>query len=244
MKQAGLLCCLFFGFTYFLQAQERVSTGGFQFKTMIPLNLLDRDKQTFGDSGNVFSLRQASGRGFGMVIRKGFAKGISFESGLHLTSRKYKVNFSNQVVEDNLEFSMTAYEIPFSLLVYTQLGKKVFMNGSLGSGLEMFASDLTAEGDYFSVNAFRRSVGILFLLANLGWEYRTKKSGYFYAGISYHRPYRYIYRAFPRYQNGEYESRIYGTYFSLDVRYFFHEDPVKKEKRKKRKDPKPMRDDF
>jgi len=86
--------------------------------------------------------------------------------------------------------------------------------------------------DYYYQRSFRRSLFQSAVLANLGWEYRTEKAGYFYLGASYQRPFTYIYVSEIRYQpdgkNDKVAMTVPGNYFTVDLRYFFHEDPRKK----------------
>jgi hypothetical protein len=74
-------------------------------------------------------------------------------------------------------------------------------------------------------------------LANHGYELRTEKKGIFYLGASYHRPFTFIYKSFMFYRKpNETISGILdlsGNYFTIDFRYFFHEDPISKGRKKK-----------
>jgi hypothetical protein len=80
----------------------------------------------------------------------------------------------------------------------------------------------------------RKSVIIPAVIANLGWELRTEHAGYFYLGASYHNPFSDIYLTRMEYENSSthevVEVPLSGTYFTLDLRYFFPEEPVKKYK--------------
>jgi hypothetical protein len=69
------------------------------------------------------------------------------------------------------------------------------------------------------------------VIANLGWEWRTVKSGYFYIGASFHAPFSYEYVTRIRYEEGQVTEEFYntlsGSYLTIDFRYFFHEEPAK-----------------
>jgi hypothetical protein len=74
------------------------------------------------------------------------------------------------------------------------------------------------------------------VIAGLGWEYRTEKSGYFYLGASYHRPFDYIFYSYLLYPDkekptSETGSELQGNYLSFDIRYFFHSEPEKRKKK-------------
>ena len=77
------------------------------------------------------------------------------------------------------------------------------------------------------------------LIANVGWEYRTEEKGIWYIGGSFHRPFLPMYKATVGYVTDTYtnntETNLTGNYLTLDLRYFFHEEPVKPLTRKQRK---------
>jgi hypothetical protein len=72
---------------------------------------------------------------------------------------------------------------------------------------------------------------ILGLCANLGFEYRTLKSGYFYFGASTHLPLTEMAEVIVssnKPQTNYFERlvwpapKVIGTYITLDIRYFFN----------------------
>ena len=130
------------------------------------------------------------------------------------------------------EFRIIGYEIPVNLLVYIQLGEKLFMNASMGPSLDMFASNVQSYDEYFQHVSFRNHIFQASVLANLGWEWRTEESGYIYLGASYHRPFSFIYLTKIEYRyRGKDEStdqKLLGNYLTLDLRYFFPENKKRK----------------
>ena len=79
------------------------------------------------------------------------------------------------------------------------------------------------------------------LIANIGWEYRTDKSGYIYLGASYHRPFSHMAKEVILYNgNSRFERvelNLSGNYITVDIRYFFHEDAEKKKRKVKKSKP-------
>jgi hypothetical protein len=63
------------------------------------------------------------------------------------------------------------------------------------------------------------------LIANLGWEYRTFQSGYFYIGSSLHRPFGDVFVSKIVYSKPGFRSEVFeaisGAYLTFDIRYFF-----------------------
>lgn len=209
--------------------QKNVTTVGLQFKPIFPLNFLGTGTQSQLSEGVQFDFSLKSGFAGGMVVRRGMTELLSFETGINYVKRKYTLGITDAIFSTESDFRMIAYEIPSSLLAYIQLGEKLFMNASMGASIDMFASSLETQGEGYEHRSKRKNVVQPAVIANIGWEYRTTKSGYWYLGASYHRPFNYIYTSQVQYQRAgkEFlvEQQLLGTYLTLDLRYFFHEDP-------------------
>lgn len=243
MKKALLIAFVFS--VLFGTAQERVTTFGIAVKPIIPSNLFRTGEIALTQNGIDYELNQRIGASFGGVLRFGLTKWLSLESGISHTRRNFSASVRHEELSfaDTVDFRVIGYEIPISGLVFVQLSEEIFMNASFGLALDMFPSDVgNGNSSSFYQVSRRRGFGgstsfmtwtKLGLLANVGWEYRTKKSGYFYIGGSYHRPFQPIYDSFLIYtDNGGREERgvlqMSGNYLTLDFRYFFHEEPKEK----------------
>ena len=218
-------------------AQSRITTFGIQFKPIFPVGFLGTGKQTVQvDTANIrFDLALKSGYNFGMVIRKGFTDLLSLELGINYVKRKYHLDIVKPDYTDESEFRIIGYEIPASLLVYIRLGEKIFMNASLGASADMYASNVQSSGESHRTLTVRDQTFQPAVIANLGWELRTERSGYFYLGSSLHRPFDNELTTRVNYKRNQEELEVFqplsGSYLTLDVRYFFHEDPKKKKKK-------------
>ena len=74
------------------------------------------------------------------------------------------------------------------------------------------------------------------VVANMGVEYRTYKSGWFYGGLTYHRPFGDLATAEFTWYGADnlgrtIRSRIGGSYLTIDLRYYFHADPDRPRRR-------------
>jgi hypothetical protein len=169
-----------------------------------------------------------------MVIRRGITDTYSIEGGINYIKRTFAMKVSEGNISEESKFRIIGYEIPLSGLVYVRLSEKFYMNASLGIAADMFASNVTTTGPLVTMYSQRKSVIIPAVIANLGWELRTEHAGYFYLGASYHNPFSNIYLTRMEYENNSthevVEVPLSGTYFTLDLRYFFPEEPVKKYK--------------
>jgi hypothetical protein len=232
------------------KAQKRVTTFGIQLKPIIPVEFFNAGKQVVNNADFQYVNQPKFGMSFGMVIRKGITENISLETGLNFLKRNFdltinELNTSSSSSSGTSDFSIVNYEIPLLALVYVELSRSIFMNVSGGVSIDLYPTPLYVEGKYFT-NAINRSNWIQpSLLVNVGWEYRTDKSGYIYFGASLHRSFnKAIFTEFVSSSylkdNGNREIvdeatfDLTGNYFTLDLRYFFHEEKQKKKKKKKK----------
>jgi len=240
-----------------LFSQERVTTFGFQMKPIIPSNLFRAGITELAQNGIEYSVNQQIGYSFGGVMRFGLNKWFSIESGISFVRRNYSARVFHEELSfaDTTDFRIIGYEIPISGLVFVQLSDNIFMNASFGLALDMFPSDVfsgTSQEFYqysartgFANSGSRLAFLKSGLLANIGFEYRTEKSGYFYFGASYHRPFAPIYNTGITYtytnNSNTFEDlgilELSGNYLTIDFKYFFHEEPKEK---KVERDPSTM----
>ena len=113
------------------------------------------------------------------------------------------------------------------------------MNTSLGVSIDMFPSNIATQDVNFSNFTVRRNWLQASVIGNLGFEFRSENSGYFYLGASVHRPFNTIaqtrleYYREPTVVGSEARLELSGNYLTVDFRYYFHEDKKKKKKKKK-----------
>ena len=229
-----IACCFAAGM---VSGQKGVTTFGLQYKPIIPNRFIGTYEQEFNKDQFQSSIQQKMGHSFGGVIRTGVTKVISFETGISFTQRNFGLNFD--VPDSGLtateRVSVVSYEIPLSCLIYIQLSKTWFINTSLGSAITLFPSDVHViiplqAGEVFRQEGAYRNKIQGALLANVGFEHRTKSKGYFYLGTSYHLPYTEIMTFAMAYEHfgGKVVSidNVLGSYLTVDLRYFFHENPA------------------
>lgn len=225
-------------------SQERVLTFGVQFKPMIPVSLVENDLVETDLGGVNYQTQQNFGYSFGFLIRKGITKKISLETGIAYVKRNFSLGIDSigSNFNQDLNYGIVGYEIPVLGLIYIQLSREMFMNVSMGGALDLYPSDVgtdrAANGEWIH-ETVRRNWLQTSVLANIGWEYRTKEKGIFYVGASYHRPFDYIFLSkIGVKQVGagrpEVSQELNGNYLTLDFRYFFHEDPEKRKLKKKK----------
>lgn len=222
---SGILC-----------SQQNIFTAGFQYKPIFPSAFFSTGTKSISQNGIDFSVSQKFGYCAGMVLRRGITKRFSFETGINYVKRNFGMSITDTTFTGKSDFTIIGYEIPVQLLIFLQASEKGFINSSLGLSWDMYPSNIATADSYFKHNSKRHSLFQAAVLANLGYEYRTKKSGYFYLGASYHLPLSYFYMSTIKYEPIQEiaQIKLRGNYLTIDFRYYFHEDPLKPKKKKKK----------
>ena len=224
------------------RAQVGVTTFGIQVKPVIPFSFFD--PVTSLDQEHLHStIELTGGLAFGMLVRTGITKTISLEVGIDQITRRYDIGIVNDTngYSDQTSLRFIGYEVPITCLVYIRLGERAWMNTALGVSLDFYPGDAEKELDYAQVYFFRKNWAQVGVLGNIGVEYRTEKSGYFYLGGTFHRPFGDMAQAdvtwldrYQGYRPYKMTGLLSGSYLTVDIRYYFHEDPDKAKLRKSR----------
>ena len=139
----------------------------------------------------------------------------------------------NDTLSGELDFSIVTYEIPVQALFYVRLSKQFYMNVATGLSINFRASDVGKVSDdlNFSSNTRVQNINLAYI-ANIGFEFRTKKSGYFYLGGSLKnlfRPLGFVTgKSAVEFNTKEVSGELSGNYISVDLRYFFQDTKKKK----------------
>ncbi len=216
--------------------QVGVTTFGIQYKPIIPNPIIGTFNQAFNVDNFESNVQQKLGNSFSMVIRQGLSNVLSFETGLSFTRRNFGLDFAlpDSGYAASTKVGIVSYEIPFKALVFIRLGKDLFMNTAIGSSFNYYPSDVRVvtpikSNEYFLQEGARLNRMQGALLADIGFEYRTRKSGYFYLGASYNLPFASIITFAMSYENPPNQllviDNVRGSYLTLDLRYYFNEKP-------------------
>ena len=125
-----------------------------------------------------------------------------------------------------------SYEVPIKAMIFVRLGERLYLNNGLGFSVDMYASDVGVGDIQLEALTLRGAWAKIALEGHVGFEYRTKKAGYFYLGGTYHNPFSPVARSIVAYSTAT-ERRymdffLRGGYLTLDLKYFFNELPVRK----------------
>lgn len=228
--------------TTHVAAQKAVTTFGVLLRPGFPSSYFRTGPISFADSTTSHSLVQESGLSYGGVVRHEFDKRFSVESGIVYTRRNYHFDLTDGAYSEKGTFRIVAYEIPLTGLVTVQLGEAMHMSAGLGASLDIYPSDVATSGNYYLHYSARKRTSNLALNAQLGAEWRSRKSGWIYLGFLYHRSASPTYTTLIEYYpNADFASayatqgrtELQGDYFGAEIRYYFHQSPEKRDERKR-----------
>ncbi len=207
---------------------------GIQYKPLIAGDFIGSSRLSIKNDTIQGEFTQQLGASFGGVIRVQFKKNIAIETGINQVQRNYNIQFSrlDSAITATKSLKIIAFDIPVNLLFFVKLSNKIFMNTSLGPSFVFNPSNVQTNALYNKYNLFRgegrmRSVFSMEMNANLGFEYRTEKSGFFYIGASARVPFKPIFDVAVSHENTITHQKMVlygnmsGTYISFDLRYFF-----------------------
>lgn len=238
-------CCLVFVAINGL-SQVNVTTLGIQLKPLIPSKYFGTGTENAEIEDLKVEFEPSPGVNFGMVVRKGLTRNWSMESGICIVQRNFTLRYNHPQLpeEKQLHFRYICYEIPIQAMVFVKLSDRVFMNASAGVSLDLYPSNVessayeyrdTLRFDFYQ-KTYKNSWIQSALLANYGFEWRTPDKGYFYLGASYHRPFQEIGTTRVLFQLDDDPTSTFvelgGNYLTADFRYFFHEKPERRSKKK------------
>lgn len=237
MKKLSLIISLFLaGLSSPLKSQHGVTNFGFQYKPILPVEFFNVQKLSITNNDFTSTISQQLGHNIGGIIRWNPLKRFSFESGVNYVRRNFSfttsVNSSGTSSKGN--FGIVGYEVPIKGMVLVQLDQNSFLSVSSGIATSWIASDVATatEDDNFYQVTYTKKMNLAFI-ANVGYEYRTDKSGTFYLGASLTTPFQGIGLIDVHYDeynqtNQKLTGVLLGNYLTVDLRYYFHEDKKRK----------------
>ncbi len=227
-----LFLMLFFSVFGQLGDGKLPSYFGIQVRSILPSSFVGNPSTVLQKDGMKAEITQRPGYSFGGVVRVGLTELIALETGIHFNQRYFNLNGSladsNIFVTNKLAFIQ--YEIPINALFYIKLTKRTFANAALGvvSGIKPTSiatlNNINGSQFFYHTGFVDKKLGFD-LNGNLGFEYRTKKSGFIYLGTSVRLPLNPLFVYIATYRNQGYKVSQYGdvsgAFLSVDLRYFF-----------------------
>jgi len=205
---------------------------GLQVRPILPTRFIGEPELTLTRNEYSTTISQRAGYSFGGTVRAGLTKLLAFESGINFIQRNYDISMS--VADSNVhatnDLTFVCYDVPLNGLVYIRLGEQFYMNTSLGVSLTYKPSNvgiLTLPGgsDRFVHTGYVGMKAAMDINVNIGFEFRTEKSGFFYLGGSGKVPFKPLFQLYTEYESGAHSNKINapidGTFLAIDFKYFF-----------------------
>lgn len=203
---------------------------GFRIQPIFPTNYLGGGPLRLEKNEYIATISPYIGYSFGSSVRVGLTELIALETGINFSQRNFKIDMSvadsSVTAMDSLRF--ISYDIPLNGLVYIQLAEQFYSTVSMGATYVFKPSEVNTKtypgGLHEFSNVGRLSRKSAFELnANLGFEYRSKKSGIYYIGGSARVTLSSLFILSTQYKYQGYTNRIYGnvngSYLSIDFKY-------------------------
>lgn len=207
---------------------------GIHYRTVFPNNFVGIKSVTLVNQEFTSTCLQKTGYSIGATVRAGITKLIAFETGINLIHRNFHLNMnaadSNQFAERDLSF--LSYDIPLNCLIYIKLNKSWYANASLGIAASYKPSTIGGVNNTGGNHSFIHTGYVDYkkkftadFNGNIGFEFRSKKSGFFYLGGSVQIPLAPLFILAGMYKYEGYElvsvAKVNGSFLSLDLKFFF-----------------------
>jgi hypothetical protein len=207
---------------------------GIHTKIIVPSNFLGSVKTSLVNEGFQSTLTQKTGFSYGALIRADYTKNITLECGINYIQRQFTADMSYsdsiELIQDTNKLTFINYELPITGIVKIQLARTVFALVGLGPSFTFKPTNVALVDLPGGKHTFYHSGSVKKFGVDLnvqgGFEFRTKKSGYFYIGSGVKVPTAYLFNWGGKYaQQGSSESLIAfdktnGAFLSFDIRYY------------------------
>lgn len=238
MKFFVFLLLFFLSFGVFAQSKVKIpSYFGLQVRPVFPTRFIGSPilemQNTDPEKIDIRStITQKMGYSFGATVRAGLTKLIALETGINFTQRNFDITMAvpDSSVQGTNDLSFISYDIPVNALFYIRLAEQWYMNASLGVAVAIKPTNVGVLTNPRSAHEFRhtgyvRSKFGFDLNANIGFEFRTEKSGFFYLGGSGRVPFAPLFDLVVDYEYQGINNKLYGevdgSFLSIDFKYFF-----------------------
>jgi len=212
---------------------------GIEFSPVFPTSFIGEKtltlNQPLNDPFNLSTtITQKMGFSIGGTVRTSFTKFIALETGLNYTKRNFDITMAlpDSSISANTALGFIQYSLPINALFYIKLDQKWYMDASLGFGINFSPTSVGKTTQprkkqvFYHLGYVEKKIGFD-LNANLGFEFRTEKSGFFYLGGSARVPLQPLFHLYMQYS---YETSatekvldgyVDGSFLAIQVKYFF-----------------------
>ncbi len=212
---------------------------GIEFSPVFPTSFIGEKTLTLNQPTNdpfnlSTTITQKMGFSIGGTVRTSFTKFIAIETGINYTKRNFDISMSlpDSNISANTTLGFIQYSLPINALFYIKLDEKWYMDASLGFGINFSPTSVGKTTQPQKKHVFdhlgylEKKIGFD-LNANLGFEFRTEKKGFFYLGGSARIPFQPLFHLYMQYTyetsatQKVIDGNVDGSFLAIQFKYFF-----------------------
>jgi hypothetical protein len=207
---------------FFAQAQETGLRFGLKIKPLVTMTrMMNADKEVITDETKP---KSRMGFGGGLMVDYFFTENAGFQTGLEITSRGIRQEYSEPDFGFNVEATqnLTTVEIPLAFKMRSnEIGNGIFIRGLFGSSLNILTGARASTEINGSVNETRSRDNLSPLVADFlvgaGVEWNVNNVGTLDFGLSYHHGLGNINKR----EDKENDDYFRMNYLALDLGFLF-----------------------
>ncbi len=211
-----------------IKKKKEKNAFGIHFKPIIPSSIfrIVTDEKT--QNGINYAVAPQTGYSFGATIRFGLSPHFVLQTDINYIKRNFNFTVTDSSFNTSIPLRVVSYEIPILATYFIRLSKDVYMGPTLGPSFQFLPTNLYSNNDFVKQHALYTSWLSTSLVVNVGFEWRTETSGYFYFGPTYNMYFKPMYKSGIFYNNynnvnspPDVTMELKGDYFGLIFKYVF-----------------------
>ncbi len=204
------------------------NTFGLQIKPIIPSSIFRIVTDEKQSNGIIYSVTPETGYSFGAMIRFGISPHFAIQTDINYIKRNFTFSVIDSSFYTSLPLRVVSYEMPVLATYFVRLSRSVYMGPTVGPSFQFLPTNLYTNNEYVKQHSLKKNWLSLSLVLNIGFEWRTLESGYFYFGPTYHMYNKPMFTSGIFYKNynnvnnlPDVTMNLRGDYFGLIFRYIF-----------------------
>ena len=230
------------GFSFYGQQSQAIQEGptrerrhreknafGIQVKPIIPSSMFRIVTDEIEQEGIQYFVTPQTGYAFGAAIRFGLSPRFTAQADINYIHRNFSFKSVDGDKQTEVDLRVVSYEIPLLLTYFVRATEEIYMGPSTGLSFQFLPTNLFSRNTPIEQLSLKRRWVSTSLVVNVGFEWRTESSGYFYFGPTYNMYFYPMYQTRIQYKDAQLrEHRVYtelhGDYFGFIIRYIFDPD--------------------
>jgi len=202
---------------------------GIQIKPIIPSSMFRIVTDEIKQEDIIYNVSPQTGFSAGATIRFGLSPRFIVQTDINYINRNFLFTSTEGNKKTDLRLKIVSYEIPLLLTHFVRLSEEIYMGQTAGFSFQFLPTNLfSRNNDLEQLSLKRRWVSTSAVL-NIGFEWRTQSSGYFYFGPTYNMYFKPMYQTRIQYKDANLKTHqaitdLRGDYFGFVFRYIFDPD--------------------